>query len=170
MDERKATYLYNTFSKRLYNTALRIVLSPEEADEIMQRSLIKFLQRAPRLEDESKIYNYLRATCVHLCIDYLRHQKKLVPLESLEPSQLVVEEDLPDEFQSREDLLPNILGAIGHLSASYRTIITLRLLEGYEYKEIARELSISESSVRSGYLRAKRKVCDEIRTIYKGQF
>ena len=45
----------------------------------------------------------------------------------------------------------------------YRTILTLKLIEDIDYKEIASMLGISESSVRSQYLRGRRKLAERLR-------
>ena len=45
----------------------------------------------------------------------------------------------------------------------YRTILTLKLIEDIDYKEIASMLGISESSVQSQYLRGRRKLAERLR-------
>ena len=48
------------------------------------------------------------------------------------------------------------------LAAGYRVILSLYLFEGYDMEEIASILKIQPPSVRSQYLRAKRKLLDII--------
>ena len=48
------------------------------------------------------------------------------------------------------------------LPVGYRVILSLYLFEGYDMEEIASILKIRPSSVRSQYLRAKRKLLDII--------
>ena len=43
LSDKVAERLFRQYSKRLYNTAFRITLSEDEADEIMQETLIRFI-------------------------------------------------------------------------------------------------------------------------------
>lgn len=59
--------------------------------------------------------------------------------------------------------------AIAQLPQGYRTVITLRLIEGYEYEEIAEILNIVPSSVRSQYTRAKQKLAKILKDLNHGK-
>ena len=48
MTRQEAADIYRTHSKAIYNTALRIVRNPDEAEEIMQDTLMKFFQKESR--------------------------------------------------------------------------------------------------------------------------
>jgi RNA polymerase sigma-70 factor (ECF subfamily) len=48
--------------------------------------------------------------------------------------------------------------AVDRLPEGYRIVFSLYLLEGYDHKEIAEILGISESTSKSQFLRAKKKI------------
>jgi len=48
--------------------------------------------------------------------------------------------------------------AIADLPEGYKLVCSLYLLEGYDHKEIAQVLNISESTSKSQYMRAKNKI------------
>ena len=48
--------------------------------------------------------------------------------------------------------------AVEKLPEGYRIVFSLYLLEGYDHKEIAEILGISESTSKSQFLRAKQKI------------
>ena len=73
------------------------------------------------------------------------------------------EEDESDE-EAIQYTVAQIKEACKKLSAGYRVILSLYLFEGYDMEEIASILKIQPSSVRSQYLRAKRKLLDLIVT------
>jgi RNA polymerase sigma-70 factor (ECF subfamily) len=52
--------------------------------------------------------------------------------------------------------------AIQELPDGYRVVLSLYLLEGYDHKEIAQIMGISESTSKTQYLRAKQKIVDLI--------
>lgn len=166
MDRTEAAVIFRTYAKKLYNTALRITASVPDAEGIMQETMIRYLTRAPRLDCEQKKYAWLRSTCVRLSIDWLRKTRKLVPIDSSVadiPDEETVADDGPDWQKMGADTVKDVMSAMESLAPGYRTVLILRLIEGYEYQEIARMMHLSESGVRSQYMRARRRLADAVR-------
>lgn len=162
IDDKKATELFRQYGKRLYNTALRITLSSSEAEEIMQETLIRFLTGSWRPDDE---WAWLRRMCINRSIDFLRREKRFVNIDDAFASAEPVLADDNEEVWSGLDgkVFPMVMDLLRAMPDGYRTILTLRLIEDIDYKEIASMLGISESSVRSQYLRGRRKLAERLR-------
>lgn len=162
IDDKKATELFRQYGKRLYNTALRITLSSSEAEEIMQETLIRFLTGSWRPDDE---WAWLRRMCINRSIDFLRREKRFVNIDDAFASAEPVLADDNEEVWSGLDgkVFPMVMDLLKAMPDGYRTILTLRLIENIDYKEIASMLGISESSVRSQYLRGRRKLAERLR-------
>lgn len=162
IDDKKATELFRQYGKRLYNTALRITLSSSEAEEIMQETLIRFLTGSWRPDDE---WAWLRRMCINRSIDFLRREKRFVNIDDAFASAEPVLADDNEEVWSGLDgkVFPMVMDLLKAMPDGYRTILTLRLIENIDYKEIASMLGISESSVRSQYLRGRRKLAEKLR-------
>ena len=75
--------------------------------------------------------------------------------------EITVHCDGPDEKEIQYSVA-QIKEATKKLPAGYRIILSLYLFEGYDMEEIASILKIQPPSVRSQYLRAKRKLLDII--------
>ena len=88
------------------------------------------------------------------CLSYLR--KKKVYFEEVGETE-VEEEDGVDE-SAYAMTVSAVKEAIGQLPDGYRTVISLYLFEEYSHREIASMLGISESTVKTQYMRAKEKV------------
>ena len=130
--------IFRTYAKKLYNTALRITASVPDAEGIMQETMIRYLTRAPRLDCEQKKYAWLRSTCVRLSIDWLRKTRKLVPIDSSVadiPDEETVADDGPDWQKMGADTVKDVMSAMESLAPGYRTVLVLRLIEGYEYQD-----------------------------------
>lgn len=162
IDDKKATELFRQYGKRLYNTALRITLSSSEAEEIMQETLIRFLTGSWKPDDE---WAWLRRMCINRSIDFLRREKRFVNIDDAFASAEPVLADDNEEVWSGLDgkVFPMVMDLLKAMPDGYRTILTLKLIEDIDYKEIASMLGISESSVRSQYLRGRRKLAERLR-------
>lgn len=165
--DKEASELFRKFSHRLYSTALRITLSEDEAEEIMQETLIRYISGSGRIRtgSEAGIWSWLKSTCVHLSIDWLRRRKRFVNLDKAEDDGGSWE--LQEEEEKVWDMLdgkvfPTVMKLISEMPDGYRTILTLRLIEGYGYPETAALLGISESGVRSQYMRGRKMLADRV--------
>ena len=162
IDDKKATELFRQYGKRLYNTALRITLSSSEAEEIMQETLIRFLTGSWRPDDE---WAWLRRMCINRSIDFLRRKKRFVNIDdAFASAEPVLADDNEDVWSGLDGkVFPMVMDLLKAMPDGYRTILTLKLIENIDYKEIASMIGISESSVRSQYLRGRRKLAEKLK-------
>lgn len=160
MDEARARIIYRHYGKRLYNTALRITQSPDEAEEIMQESLIRYLKSKNAPTADVSVWAWLRTTCIRLSLDWLKRRKKFTIVEVEDYVEEEEDEPLQDDGGR---MLRLIMEKIQGLPEGYRMVLLLKLIEGMEYSEIAAELGISEAGVRSQYMRGRQKLMAELR-------
>ena len=162
IDDKIASELFRQYGKRLYNTALRITLSSYEAEEIMQETLIRFLTGGDRPDD---VWAWLRRMCINKSIDYLRREKRFVNIDdAVTSSETVLVNDNEDIWSGLDGkLFPMVMELLKSMPDGYRTILTLKLIEDIDYKEIASMLGISESSVLSQYMRGRRKLAEKLK-------
>lgn len=162
IDDKKAAELFRQYGKRLYNTALRITLSSGEAEEIMQETLIRFITGGRRPDDE---WAWLKRICINKSIDFLRREKRFVNIDDAFTSAEPVLADGNEDVWSSLDgkVFPMVMEALKSMPDGYRTILTLKLIEDIDYKEIASMLGISESSVRSQYMRGRKKLAEKLK-------
>lgn len=147
----------------IFRTALRIVLNREEAEDIVQDTLVKLWERREELEKVENLEAFALTMARNLSID--RKEK----LENQNISFDDEVHDLPDEGPSgsdsqimREETRGFIANIINALPEKQRTILQLRDIEGKSYKEIADTLSISESDVKVTLFRARNELKEKI--------
>ena len=160
--------LYKQYAQRLYIACLRIVGNSSEAEEAMQDSFLKIFTRLDQYHDGQCFEAWMHRIAIHTAIDYVRRQapdqEELCPfvyIEELSDNLAEPETDGPDEEEIQYSVA-QIKEATKKLPAGYRIILSLYLFEGYDMEEIASILKIQPPSVRSQYLRAKRKLLDII--------
>jgi RNA polymerase sigma factor, sigma-70 family len=161
--------IYDKYSKRLYFTSYRIVGNTLDAEEIMQDTLIKYYN----YKDKTIINNlehWLVSICIRQSIDLLRKKKRekffideysdnnnAIETETeTDSSNLHIQYNIND-IKHNIELLPDIL----------RIIISLHLLEGYDYQEISQITGLNENTIRSRYLRGKNKLVEMIKKFKK---
>jgi RNA polymerase sigma factor (sigma-70 family) len=158
-NDRKAQMeLYRLYYKSMYNTALRIVGDPMDAEDVMQEAFLAAFSHIKEYEGVVSFGAWLKRIVINRSIDLLK--KRRIRFESFEDHKgLNPADDEPegDEAAVTADLIRK---GISLLPEGYRIILSLYLIEGYDHEEISGILRISESTSRSQLSRAKRKLLE----------
>ena len=142
----------------LYRLALRITLSHEEAEDIVQDTLIKVWDKRESWNEIESIEAYSITICRNLALDRIKKHDNLN--DSLEERQTENPDTSSTPFedtlqQDRIELVRNLVNA---LPEKQRSCMQLRDFEGKPYKEIAKILGISEEQVKVNIFRARQTV------------
>jgi len=145
--------IYRLYYKSMYNSSLRIVGIPEEAEDIMQESFLAAFRKLKYYSGEVSFGAWLKKIVINRSLDELRKRKVLF-------EELHAELPVEDELYSDADAVTveEIKSAINLLSDGYRTILSLILLEGYDHEEVSEILGIKNVTSRTQYSRARQKL------------
>ncbi len=165
LGDRRAQYdLYKRYAKAMYNVCKRIVGHDAEAEDVLQDAFIDAFGNLHRFRGDSTFGAWLKQIVVNRAVGCLRARRlPLVSTDTLDNEILDRADDVStiDEAQLQYDV-ERVRQAVARLPDGYRVVLTLYLFEGYDHDEIGQILSISESTSRSQYLRAKRKLLTEL--------
>ena len=163
---RKAQFkIYKLYYKAMFNTCMRIVNNPFEAEDIMQESFLKAFSRISEYRQEVSFGAWLKRIVINRSIDVMRSRKVVFePLDKLKDESIAIETE-EDELTSMISA-ENIIKEIENLSDGYRIVLSLHLIEGYDHKEISEILNIGASTSRSQYSRAKEKLMNNLKMKY----
>lgn len=147
-----------------YNVARRIVGNPQTAEDVTQDAFIAAYQALDQFRGGS-FKAWLLRIVTNRCYDVLRRHKRR-PQASIE--ELTEEnesapflrsaEESPEQYQQRAELAQAIERCLQSLPAEQRITAVLCDVEGYDYNDIARILSISLGTVKSRISRARSKL------------
>jgi RNA polymerase sigma factor (sigma-70 family) len=157
--------VYSLYFKAMYNTALRIVSEPAEAEDIMQEAFLAAFQKIETYKGDVSFGAWMKRIVINKSIDALRQRKRRFDeINSREPDEEPEEAyDCTEEDNLKAaQRIAQIKDAIRELPEGYRVVLTLALIEGYDHEEIAHVLSISESTSRSQLVRARKKLIEII--------
>lgn len=153
-DSKSQFQLYKLYYKAMYNTSLRIVKDPAEAEDIMQQSFLDAFDKIHTYSGKVSFGAWLKRIVINNSIDALNKKSQYISIDELE-------DDIEDNVEDTEEItlkVEEIRKAIESLPDGYRIVLSLYLLEGYDHEEIAQILKISHSTSRTQYIRAKKKL------------
>lgn len=153
--------IYDDYSVRLYNIGLRVVGDASDAEEIMHDTLLKYLSYGRKGEIRD-LAGWLAQTCIRKAIDRLREKHRykdfLTRFAEMDTGDMTVQQEEPDVIS-----VESIKQALAGLPDHYRVVLTLHLLEGYDYQEISQITGTKESTIRTLYMRGKQKLAEALR-------
>ena len=145
----------------LFRLAFRITLNREDAEDIVQETLIR-LWKETKEQDIENVKAFALTVCKNLSLDHneLKERQNISFVEDVHEQIDVAHQ--PDEAIEDNEKFGFLNAAINELPEKQRMAIQLRDIEGRTYKEIAEIMSISESDVKVNIFRARQKVKERL--------
>jgi RNA polymerase sigma-70 factor (ECF subfamily) len=128
-----------------------------DAEDVLQNSFVTVFRKLESFRYDSTIGAWIKRIMINNCINFLK--KKRLRFEELtdKVNHKMVATEYDDENRRRLNTT-DVNKALMRLPDGYRVVFSLYLLEGYDHKEIASILEISEATSKSQYSRAKKKM------------
>lgn len=142
----------------LYRLALRITMSREDAEDIVQDTLIRVWNRRDDWDDISSIEAFSLTVCRNLSLDKIRKAGNCdTPISEEEAGEPDSGRD-PYERMMQRDRVEQVRRIVDSLPEKQKSCMQLRDFEGKSYKEIAKVLGITEEQVKVNIFRARQAV------------
>lgn len=165
LGERKAQYeLYKSYSKAMFNICMRILNHLGEAEDALQEAFVDAFTNLHQFRQQSTFGAWLKQIVVNKAINHMRSRKvKWVEIE--EWQETMEDSDRNDNYFGMDEHETNleverVRNTVQKLPDGYRVVLSLYLFEGYDHEEIGEVLGISETTSRTQYMRAKRKLTE----------
>ena len=152
--------IYDLYYKAMYNTSLRIVNDSFIAEDIMQESFLDAFSKVKTFEWRSSFGSWLKRIVINKSLDSLKKNDNILSLN--EDVNNLPEDDNIHDFEDIQCKLDEIKMSLRRLPENYKVVLVLYLFEGYDHQEISQILNLPYNNVRVRYLRAKRKLQEEI--------
>ena len=155
--------LYDRYVTQIFRFVYLKLPTREAAEDVTSETFLRFWQHLINNNEVRHVRALLYKTARNLVVDYYRKQDSALSLEVVTISQdstsSVDERPLSDRnrqsalMEAKADL-SLILEKIGRLKEDFRDVLTLRLVDGLGYGDIARILDKTPANVRVIYHRA----------------
>jgi len=139
------------------------------AEDIAQETFIRSLRTMDRMDESFNFGGWLHTVAQNLCRDELRRRRRDPRLEEKAPADREILYEIPappsrfDPVVQAEthELRRQVYTVAQRLPEKYRLVLTLRELQGFSYRKIAKSLKISESAVETLVYRARLRFKEE---------
>ena len=159
--QRKAfEQMVREYSESLYWKVRRIVLTHEDANDVLQNTYLKAWQALDSFHGDSKVQTWLTSIAIHESLDFLRRQKRMPTLSADDVDTGVANSLMADEYFDGDKTEAMLQEAIARLPDVQRTVFLLRYYDEMRYSDISHMLNTSEGALKASYHHAVRKISE----------
>ena len=181
-DRAEFARLVDAYSSPIYRLGLRMLGTPQDAEDVLQNTFLNVLTHLSTFEGRSSLSTWIYRIAANEALMLIRKKKPEVNIERSEGAQAGdnAEDLLPTQFIDWSALPENELlsgesqkyldSAIQTLPESMRIVFVLRDVEGLSIKETADALNLTETNVKTRLLRARMLLREQLSTYYGERF
>jgi RNA polymerase sigma-70 factor (ECF subfamily) len=168
--------LIRPYEARIFRLAMSITQNREDAEDVLQEAFLKAFEHLEQFQGNSKFYTWIVRIAVNQALMKLRKRKsdRSVSLdEQIDTGEDTVIREIaawdpdPEQRFSQEEMHSILTEAIDELAPIYRTVFTLRDVDGLSTEETAEALDLSVPAVKSRLLRARLQLRDKLTRFFK---
>ena len=169
--------LVTRYRQKVYGTVFHMVRNPDDAWDITQEAFLKSWKSMKNFRGQSSFYTWLYRIVTNVAIDWMRRKKNqpsaefdeaIQTPEHVEPAASTMARPDPGPLAATQSQETGSLinKAIATLSPEHQVVVTLNLIEGFQYNEIAEKLGISIGTVMSRLFYARKKLQVQLKDLY----
>jgi len=152
------------YSEQLYWQVRRIVLTHEDADDVLQNTFLKAWNALSSFHGDSKLITWLTRIAINESLDWLRRQKHAATVSTDDDTGAgVAQRLLADKYFDGDRAQALLYEAIGRLPEVQRTVFELRYFDEMKYSEISQVTGTSEGALKASYHIAVKKITEYLK-------
>ena len=147
------------YEQLVVRTVVGMLGDSVEAKDISQEVFIRFFQSLKKFRGEAKLSTYLTRIAINLSLNELKRRqrkRRWLTFISKDEKELSIE-DLSSN-PSINDTKDLVKQALQILEPEFRSVIVLRMMDGYSVKETAEILQMPEGTIASRLSRGQKKL------------
>jgi len=144
--------LYRKYADQMYSVCLSYNNDEDAACDILQDGFIKVFRKLEQFNFESSLKGWIRRIIINTALDHYRKQKRHE--EKLESyTQVAISPTIGNVLEQID--AQDLIALVNELPSRAALVLKLYAVEGYNHKEIAEKLDISEGTSKSQLHRAR---------------
>lgn len=161
-DRRAQELLYKQFYGPMSTICLRYTRNQEDAIEVLHNGFLKVYKNIHTYDaSKASLYTWIRTIIVNSAIDFIRQRGKFYNhLELEKAEEPAIDADAISRMSSRE-----LLRLVQHLTPATQGVFNLYVIEGYNHREIANLLGISEGTSKWHLSEARKQLQQLLQTL-----
>ncbi len=152
--------LVTRYQARLYNAAVRLVDSPDDAADVVQDAFLNAYQSLHAFKGDAEFFTWLYRIAFNGAISLKRKKRPTASLDAADGDHGYEPPDPSDLARTghaleRSEEDEQLYAAIARMTPEHREVLTMKDLDGLRYEEMAELLAVPIGTIRSRLHRAR---------------
>ena len=150
--------LVDLYQKRLYWYIRRIVISHDDANDVLQDCFVKIFQNIEKFRSESSLFSWIYRIATNQSIDFLKKKanEKRCSVEMLQYDRVLSLET--DVYFEGDEMQIKFQQAISKLPEKQQLVFNMKYFQEMKYEEISEILGTSVGALKASYHHAVQKI------------
>ena len=146
------------YGEQLYWQVRKIVLTHDDANDVLQNSFLKAWNGLGSFQGDSKVLTWLSRIAINESLDFLRRNKQRQTVS--EDARTVASTLMADTYFDGSETEALLQEAIASLPDVQRTVFQMRYFDEMKYSDISHVLGTSEGALKASYHIAVKKITE----------
>ncbi|TDU39692.1 RNA polymerase sigma-70 factor (ECF subfamily) [Gelidibacter sediminis] len=146
------------YKERLYWHIRKIVISHDDADDVLQNTFIKVYKNIHNFKGESKLFSWMYRIATNEAITHLKHNAKLKNITNEELQDQTLDNLQADVYFEGNEIQLKLQQAMATLPQKQQLVFNMRYFDDLKYSEMSDILETSEGALKASYHIAVKKI------------
>ena len=150
--------LMSQYKERLYWHIRKIVISHDDADDVLQNTFIKVYRNINNFKAESKLYSWMYRIATNESITFINKRAKQNAVDVNDMQYKLAENLEADVYFDGDEMQLQLQKAIAILPQKQQLVFNMKYFDDMKYQEISEVLDTSVGALKASYHHAVKKI------------
>lgn len=156
--EKAFSELISLYKERLYWHIRKIVISHNDADDVLQNTFIKVFRNIDSFRGQSKLYSWMYRIATNESITHLNKKANQNKIDDITLQNQLVENLQADTYFDGDEAQLKLQRALALLPQKQRLVFNMKYFDNMKYSDISEILNTSVGALKSSYHFARKKI------------
>jgi RNA polymerase sigma factor (sigma-70 family) len=150
--------LITLYKERLYWHIRKIVISHDDADDVLQNTFIKVYKNIGKFNQESKLYSWMYRIATNEALSFINSRAKKRNVDISEMHEQLASSLESDVYFSGDEIQQILQKAIATLPQKQRLVFNMKYFDEIKYHDMSEILETSVGALKASYFHAVKKI------------
>jgi len=150
--------LISQYKERLYWHIRKIVISHDDADDVLQNTFVKIYKNIHSFKEDSKIFTWMYRIATNESITFINKRAKFKNISIDDYHQNLIDTLQDDVYFSGSEIQELLQKAIATLPQKQQLVFKMKYFEEMKYKDMSEILETSVGALKASYFHAVKKI------------
>ncbi len=151
-DKEKAfSKLLNLYQERLYWHIRKLVVTHENADDVLQNTFLRVYKSLPNFKQQSSLHTWMYKIAYNESLRFIENNKKKYYISVEEINNKYLDNLVEDVFFDGKEIQLKLQSILSKLPEKQRQIFLMKYYDDLKFREMAEILNIKENTLKTSY-------------------